>query len=310
MIQFCYDHPEIAAIWTFGLNDTVRSESSASDTSLNSSDLPYFAALSKSYQEALDPPSTDAEDEEESATEEEEDAESEIKLSRPSNDSALGATKDGAMSEWASHQFGVVALSSSLWPGPVLPNPTDGGLPNEDETLALLERSCDVRAGLCTVRREVEHPTLGTVEVGGWKPVVRINPPSEILEEIAEAQFRFLDDPSVRFARLAITDVQVKEQGGRVFEVTASVVNEGYFPTALVRGETTRQASPVVVRLELGKDCKLLAGSKLSRISSLEGSGGIQEYQWLIFCAGGTEIKLNPSCPRAGNASTLIELPE
>ncbi|WP_169977425.1 M14 family metallopeptidase [Tautonia rosea] len=229
----------------------------------------------------------------------------------PNNASALGATTDGAMSEWAYHHFGTVAIASSLWPGPTLPEPAEGEeKPPTDVEKRWLYWNDTVMGGRAFKGfEEVEHPTLGTVEIGGWLPGVRVNPPIEEVEAITEAQYRFLNDVAERMTMLEIVDTKAEPRGGGVFEVSARVENPGYFPTALAQGVTTRQAAPVVVRPVLG-EAKLLGGPVVDRINRLAGSGDSQEYRWLILAPEGVDtIAIEASSPRAGKAVAEVELP-
>ncbi|QDV38388.1 M14 family zinc carboxypeptidase [Tautonia plasticadhaerens] len=408
LIRFCYDHPEIAAVWTFTLHDSLRTEPKKPGTTLADADLPYFVELSKAYRKLIAPPKPeaeadgeaepDADDEpaedpetpeepapivdgddplaavpeamrdrvieafeglpaeeqdrlldefneasplgrarmlaqflarigagegagegetaEAGEEEEEEEDEAEPRPSpgggpAPAASSALGATTDGAMSEWAYHQFGAVAVASSLWPEPSLPEPAEGeSKPPADGEARWLYWNDEVMGGRAFVPfDEVEHPTLGTVEVGGWLPGVRVNPPIGEVEAITEVQRRFLADLVGRLASLAIVDAKAEAKGAGVFEVTARVENPGSFPTALAQGVTTRQAPPVLVRPRLG-EARLLAGPTLDRIDALEGSGGSREYRWLILAPDGVDsIELEASCPRAGRVVETIELP-
>ena len=404
LIRFCYDHPEIAAVWTFTLHDSLRTEPKKPGTTLADADLPHFVELSRAYRELVAPPAPEDEAEGEAKPEGEgkpadddkagdgpddepetprepvpildgDDplaavpeamrdrvieafeglpAEEQDRLldefnkasplgraqmlarflaqlgggegegadegqeprpstgggSAPDASSALGATTDGAMSEWAYHQFGAVAVASSLWPGPSLPDPAEGEAePPADGEARWLYWNDEVMGGRAFVPfEEVEHPTLGTVEVGGWKPGVRLNPPIGEVGAITEIQHRFLAELVGRFASLEIVDAKAEAKGSGVFEVTARVENPGTFPTALAQGVTTRQAPPVLVRPKLG-EAKLLAGPTLDRIDALEGSGGSREYRWLILAPEGVgSIELEASCPRAGRVVETIEL--
>jgi hypothetical protein len=402
LIQFCYDHPEIAVVWAFTLHDSLRTEPKKPASTLAEADLPTFVELSKTYRDLIAPPKPEDEDEdggdgetkaEPDASKEEPEsgpAESakepipipdgddplaavpeamreqvieafealpaeeqerlltefneasplgrarmlalflsqlgegkgemkpagETKAEKPrassngSASSSLGATTDGAMSEWAYHQFGAVAVASSLWPEPSLPEPGEGeDKPPADGEARWLFWNDNVMGGRAFVPfEEVEHPTLGTVELGGWLPGVRVNPPIEEVEGITDTQHRFLADLAGRMAALKIVDAKAEPKGSGVFEVTARVENAGTFPTALAQGVTTRQAPPVLVRPALG-DATLLAGPKLDRINALAGSGGSREYRWLILAPEGVDsIRLEASCPRAGRAVETIEL--
>jgi hypothetical protein len=153
-----------------------------------------------------------------------------------------------------------------------------------------------------------DHPRLGQVEIGGWRPGVRLNPPIEQVKAIADAQIAFLKELGQKLARLDVAEVKVESKGGRLFQVSAVVENSGGLPSALAQGVKTRKADPVLVRLEPGK-AKILAGRALERIDKLPGSGGRREYRWLVSAPEGTDqITLEVSCPKAGRVTKTIEL--
>ena len=104
-----------------------------------------------------------------------------------------------------------------------------------------------------------DHVTLGKVELGGWKPGVRLNPPIEQVGPLARGHVAFLGELAQRLPRLAIRDVKVEAKGGGIFQVSATVANDGELPTALAQGVRTRKADPVRVRLDPGT-AKILAG--------------------------------------------------
>ena len=101
--------------------------------------------------------------------------------------------------------------------------------------------------------------------------------------------------------------MKVEARGGGVFEVKATVANEGTLPTALAAGVRTRKAPPVVVRLRPG-DAKVIGGKVLNRVDALAGSGGKQEYRWLLLSTAGEAVSLEASSPKAGRVVKSIEL--
>ena len=157
---------------------------------------------------------------------------------------------------------------------------------------------------------EVDHPKLGKVEVGGWKPGVRLNPPIEQIEAIVESHLAFLKDLASRTPSLSIKEAKAEAKGGGIFEIKATVENTGTLPTALSQGTVTRKAAPVLVKLlDLG-EAKLLSGRALNRINALSGMGGTQEYRWLVLVPEGKKtITIEASCPKAGSAKREISLP-
>ena len=315
LIKFSYAHPEIVAVWSFGLNDNLREEPKKPGSTLDDADLPLFVELSKSFVKAAtpkDPP----------------------KGSSPAGKgtSAPGATTDGAFSEWAYHQFGVIGLASRLFTTPEIPAPTELKVDAEKEKKVDKEKDKDkekeakspipedaeprwlywndkvVQGRAFVPFSTVDHPTLGKVEVGGWRPGVRLNPPFEQIDAIRDIHLTFLREVAAKLPKLAISDAKVAVKGGGLFEITATVTNEGNFPTALAQGVRTKTAFPVLVRLDIGK-ARLLAGRKLEKIDTLGGSGGHREFKWLLSAPEGVNaVTLDVSCPKAGKVSQEILL--
>ena len=52
LIEFVFDHPEIALVWSFGLNDNLRTAPRKPETSLDDADLPLFVELSRLFNQA------------------------------------------------------------------------------------------------------------------------------------------------------------------------------------------------------------------------------------------------------------------
>ena len=157
LIQFAFDHPEIAVIWSFGLNDNLTSAPKKPEATFDDADLPIFVELSRLYDKALADASKSPGKEEKKegtpsttvTTGEPAKANAESRTSREAHapvkprpqsprvrarqqvplprivtaPPSPGATTDGSLSEWAYHQYGVIGLASRLWQGPELLGP-------------------------------------------------------------------------------------------------------------------------------------------------------------------------------------------
>ncbi|MEO6811065.1 MAG: M14 family metallopeptidase [Isosphaeraceae bacterium] len=259
LIGFAFEHPEIAAVWSFSINDNLRTEPKKPATTLNDADLPLFADLVRLYAKSQGPGP------------------------KPTSSPGLAGMTDGALSEWAYHQFGVVGLASRLWAGPEFPaTPPGQASPPADGEARWLFWNDHVMSGYAFVPfHPVNHPTLDLVEIGGWRPGVRLNPPIERVSSITEAQLSFLQGLAARLPALSIPEVKIEPKGGGLFAITAVVANDGYLPTALAQGVRTRKAPPVFVQLRVG-EAKILTGKARNRINTLAGSGGRHEFHWLI----------------------------
>ena len=340
LIRFAFAHPEIVAVWSFGLNDNLRGTPQGPDA-------PHLAELIRAFAAATAPkpePPADEPAKKAEAPKDEPRPEATKEEPRaapapappapasppeaprpkaqrkgqggprggpsaapapaptPAPTTGIEGTTDGALSEWASQQFGAVGLASRLW---TRPEPATG-----EGDVRWLDWNDKVMGGSAFVPfHPFDHPTLGKVEVGGWKPGVRLNPPIEQVGPIVDGHLAFLKDLAGRLPVLAIREAKAEAKGGGLYEIKATVENSGIFPTALAQGIATRKAPPVLVKLGLG-DAKLLAGRARDRVESLAGSGGSREFRWLVLAPPGTRtVTLEASCPRAGSARREIPLP-
>lgn len=315
LIAFAFEHPEIAAVWSFGLGDNLREEPKKPGSDLDAADLPLVAELSRVYQKTTAAPAVAA-------------GGSQAGKGTP----APGATTDGSLAAWAYHQFGALGLASRLWTTPEIPPPPTpapapapapatakeqpGAAPTparpavpDDGELRWLYWNDHVVGGRAFVPfHPFNHPALGPVEIGGWRPGVRLNPPMAQVGPITEAHLAFLEELTGRLARLAVPEVKVQAKGGRTFEIEALVRNDGYLPTALAQGVRTRKAPPVLVRLELA-GATVLAGRPREQLDTLAGSGGRQTFRWLILAPEALrETRLEVTCPRAGTVVVPVRL--
>jgi hypothetical protein len=343
LIRFAYAHPEIVAVWSFGLNDNLK----GNPTTLPA-DAPHLTEIIKAYATSTALKSDTPRDEPKSEPAKEEPAK---KADEPPVDApkakgkaqgkgqgkgqgrggftkgagggggppatpapstpapGLEGTTDGALSEWAYQQFGVVGIASRLWARPEAA-PGSPALTGEGDA-RWLDWNDKVMGGSAFVPfHPVDHPTLGKVEVGGWKPGVRLNPPVGQIDAMVEGHFTFLKDLAGRMPSLTIKEAKAEAKGGGIYEIKATIENPGTLPTALAQGVVTRKAAPVLVKLlDLG-DAKLLSGRALNRINALAGMGGTQEYRWLVLVPEGKKtLAIEATCPKAGSARREITLP-
>lgn len=313
LIRFAFEHPEIVAVWSFAPLDNLREEPKREGSGLEKDDLPIVVELSREYRKALDTIPKDAIPTGEAPRRDEIPALPETgPVPAPSSTLAgpgLSGTADGSIHEWAYHQLGVLGLSTRLWDGPDWAKPAEGQeAPPRDGEARWLFWNDRVMGGQAFVPLKVfEHPALGPVLLGGWRPGVRLNPPINQVAEIAQAHAAFLENLAGRVPSLAIPTARQRALGGGLFEITAIVENTGKLPTALEQGVRTRQARPVLVRLEAGGG-KLIAGQPLARLDSLA-PGQRREFRWTVAMpeAGGS-VTIEAATAKAGRARASLDL--
>lgn len=134
----------------------------------------------------------------------------------------------------------------------------------------------------------IEHPDFPgqKVEVGGFKPYIRLNPPAAELDGLAEKHLAFVLKLGELMPQLKIEQAKVEALGGGLFRVTARVFNVGYLPTASDAGVKSEHIYPVQLAIELPEGAQLLTGHRRTQLPALAGRGGHAERSWVVQFTG------------------------
>ena len=232
-----------------------------------------------------------------------------------------GATTDGSLSEWAYHQFGVVGLASRVWQGPELPEPKPaaagapaGAIPADGEARWLYWNDHVMGGRAFVPFAPFDHVTLGKIELGGWKPGVRLNPPFEQVGPLGGATSPSSSSSRSGYPawRSATSRSRPRGEGSsrspRRWPTTASSPRP--WPRASAPARPTRSASGSIPAPRGSWPAR-----PAPQIDSLGGSGGHKEFRWLILApvpgkdaATPPTIALQASSPKAGQVRSAIAL--
>lgn len=156
---------------------------------------------------------------------------------------------------------------------------------------------------------EAQHPTLGTVEVGGFRPNVRVNPPTSEIADLTERHARFAVWLGRQLPRVEIVETKVEGRGDNVFLVTAVIANERYLPTHFQMGTRVRTLPQVTVRILPPEGVTVLTGNPQQQVPRLEGMGARSTFTWLVTGRPGTSVRMEVFAERAGGLqSTTLTL--
>lgn len=224
---------------------------------------------------------------------------------------------EGSFTEWAYFHFGRWSFAARAW---WLPRVAEEEGPGEEEKAD--DRGLEEVTALQWFEQEqldgfvewteFDHPDFPNrkVEIGGFKPFVRLNPPAKELDSLAEKHADFVLLLAELMPRLVLSEIDVEDLGKGVWRVTATVVNSGYFPTASAMGETNGEPYPVQLRIELPENVSLVTGNGRERLPALAGNGGKAEQSWLVLSEGGgePELTLTVYSPPVGSATRTVRL--
>ncbi|MBX9789127.1 MAG: hypothetical protein K2Y37_09450 [Pirellulales bacterium] len=129
----------------------------------------------------------------------------------------------------------------------------------------------------------IEHPDFPgrKVEVGGFLPYVRDNPPANKLDELAQKHLQFLLEVAERLPRLVLEEPKIESLGAGVFRLTTAVANAGQMPTMPQMGRVSGLQYPIQLQLEVPDGAKLIPAVARVRVEVLA-AGARHEQTWLV----------------------------
>jgi zinc carboxypeptidase len=152
------------------------------------------------------------------------------------------------------------------------------------------------------------HPELGAVEIGGFAPFARCEPPAADRRSIAERQLEFLLSLGAVLPRVAIEDAKAKDLGSGLLDVEAALTDSALLPLPSASGRRTDAVRPARIRLVLPQGAELLGGQSMQLVRELEGSGGRSKLRWLVRGARAEDLRIEVDTDNAGVASARVEV--
>ncbi len=153
-----------------------------------------------------------------------------------------------------------------------------------------------------------KHPTLGDVEIGGFKPYETVTPPADRLADLGVAHAKFALYLSSLFPKVKIVKTEVSSHGAGIFRIKAQVVNTGYLPTSLAHGVVSRAVKPTMVQLGVDPNDIIAGNDKTSFFQALPGSGGLQSYEWIVKGKPGATVTLKVMSQKGGTETATFKL--
>lgn len=126
-----------------------------------------------------------------------------------------------------------------------------------------------------------DHPTLGAVEIGGFHPLAKINPPADQMEALIDSMTEFTVELLSSKPEVHITGPEITKLSDGVYEVHLSLMNHGSLPTATSFARSKRFVKPIVIRLSAEAD-HIITGQRIQRIWGLDANGGRSDHHWII----------------------------
>jgi len=154
---------------------------------------------------------------------------------------------------------------------------------------------------------EFDHPTLGKVEIGGWKKFGHNNPlPPELPLEI-ERNVNFILMQARATPILVITNVEQTVVEKNIYRLKTTISNKGFQPIELAIREKNGRATPVHAKIIGSKQVTLLDEKKERMLGNIMGNSEI-EIDWLVQGPKGASVTLESYHPKGGRTNLKVRL--
>lgn len=222
----------------------------------------------------------------------------------------------GSFSRWAYFHYGRWSLAARGWQIPRSGEQAAKQSKKDNrgaDELAAIRWFADRKIDGFVAWKPYAHPDFPgrKVEIGGFVPFVRDNPPPEEIDQLADKHFEFVCGAVERLPRLALGSTEVEPLGGGVHRVTVEVINRGYLPTVSQMGRTSGEPHPLQIELALPEGVSPVGGSARSRLPRILGSGGKVEKQILLrsTVTEPVNVRVRVWSPSAGKVTGRFTLP-
>ena len=144
-----------------------------------------------------------------------------------------------------------------------------------------------------------EHPELGEVEIGGFAPYARLEPPDADAARIATEQHDFVRSLGALLPRVRLSECTSRDLGGGLIEVEAAVVNDSLLPLRAAAAKRARSVRPARLTLIVPEGAQVIAGRRVQLLQQLDG-GARMSFRWLVRGAPANGLGLEIETDNAG----------
>lgn len=322
VVDFIYNHPNIAAVFSFSPNDNLikpwePSKKPGNDkkeergrkpvTTVDKDDAAYYKNISEEFKEIT--------------------GLSELPLSE---------SADGAFNPWAYYHFGRWSFSVPTWWPPDVSTKDKSSSAEQDSLNENSAKKTDEKKAEKPAKEEpktidqrhwewlqatnqtdaflpwkaIKHPDFPDkkVEIGGFTPFAYTNPPADSLSVISQKFIPFLYQLGNWLPNTEINNQKVEHLHDNVYRLSVVISNKGYLPTNPKIGIPNKWCPKVKLALELTQNQTLVSGKILEFIDMLTGSGGSREFSWVVVGKRGETVNLSAGSPMTGIVKTTFKL--
>ncbi len=201
--------------------------------------------------------------------------------------------------------FGIFSMSDEHWN---MPDYDKDGSVTEEERFKWNDEEMDGK--MFVPWHPFDHPTLGEVEIGGWRRNKVSPPEGELIQKECEMGNRFTIYLASLAPRVSLADAEITDKEGGVFQLDLSVENEGFLPTATEQAQSLG-SEPVLLRVEPNENVEILYGQEKNKIGHILGFSKSDKTTFILRVkdlSADALMKVHVTSQKAGSDSRVISI--
>jgi murein tripeptide amidase MpaA len=127
-----------------------------------------------------------------------------------------------------------------------------------------------------------QHPTLGEVEIGGWRRRKVSPPEGELIQKECEMGNRYIVYLATLAPKIVIGEIRISDKKEGIYQVEVTVENTGFLPTATQMAETLDFINPVILEVEPDENLEILYGEKRVKLGQIRGRSESEKITYIL----------------------------
>jgi murein tripeptide amidase MpaA len=127
-----------------------------------------------------------------------------------------------------------------------------------------------------------DHPTLGEVEIGGWKRRKTSPPEGELIQKECEMGNNFVIYLAGQVPRVKISETTITDKKGNVYQIDIRVKNTGFLPTGLQQAVELNMVDPVLLEIRPNQNVEVLLGEEKVKLGQIDGYAESEKTTYIV----------------------------
>ncbi|UCC41537.1 MAG: hypothetical protein JSV96_09035 [Candidatus Aminicenantes bacterium] len=173
--------------------------------------------------------------------------------------------------------FGIFSLADEHW------NPPDynkDGRVTEKERLKWNDE--EMEGKMFIDWHLFKHPTLGDVEIGGWRRRKVSPPEGELIQKECEMGNNYKIYLAGLAPQLKFGEAKVTDKKGGIYQVDITVENKGFLPTATEQAQKLNILEPVLLEVEPTDNVEILLGESKVKLGHIKGNSESKKITYML----------------------------